>query len=62
MEFRVESRSSFKSLATFFITKNKAKSGFTVEATGTEVSDRPKASKFFEFIFSRPFLRISPLT
>ena len=62
IEFKVESLNSLRSLATFLITKNNAKSGLTVEATGTEVNESPSASKFLEFIFSRPFFKISPLT
>ena len=61
IEFNVESLSSFRSLATFLITKNNAKSGLTVEATGTDVSDKPRASKFLESMFSKPFFKISSL-
>ena len=62
IEFNVESLNSLRSPATFFITKNSAVFGFTVEATGTEVNDKPKASKFLLSRLFKPFSRISVLT
>ena len=59
IELRVESLSSFKSSEIFLTTKNKAVSGLTVEATGTDVTDKPRASMFMLLRFSKPLSKIS---
>ena len=61
IEFSVESLNSLRSSATFFITKKSAVFGFTVDATGTEVRDKPRASKFLLSRLVKPFSKISVL-